>query len=134
MDFLGTGTSSNNNQSNSYVLRQRQIWGKAELAKAALRDRRPDVVAGHRRPQGHRHTHRDPAADHRFAVPGRLQLGASAGLPYPAALRRLQDRRLHAALSVEQAQITSFTANGTVPTDYFFGGLGQNGGLVQRGG
>ena len=30
MDFLGTGTSSNNNQSNSYVLRQRQIWGKAE--------------------------------------------------------------------------------------------------------
>src|SRR6202012_3893462 len=29
-DFLGTGTSSNNNQSNSYVLRQRQIWGKAE--------------------------------------------------------------------------------------------------------
>src|SRR6202789_2510922 len=29
MDFLGTGTSSNNNQSNSYVLRQRQIWGQA---------------------------------------------------------------------------------------------------------
>src|ERR1700761_4407264 len=29
-DFLGTGTSSNNNQSNSYVLRQRQIWGRAE--------------------------------------------------------------------------------------------------------
>jgi hypothetical protein len=28
MDFLGTGTSSNNNQSNSYVLRQRQIWGR----------------------------------------------------------------------------------------------------------
>ena len=30
MDWLGTGTSSNNNQSNSYVLRQRQIWGKGE--------------------------------------------------------------------------------------------------------
>ncbi len=29
MDWLGTGTSSNNNQSNSYVLRQRQIWGQA---------------------------------------------------------------------------------------------------------
>ena len=28
MDFLGTGTSSNNNQSNSYVMRQRQIWGQ----------------------------------------------------------------------------------------------------------
>ena len=29
MDFLGTGVTSNNNQSNSYVLRQRQIWGQA---------------------------------------------------------------------------------------------------------
>ncbi len=32
MDFLGTGTSSNNNQSNSYVMRQRQIWGQLETA------------------------------------------------------------------------------------------------------
>jgi hypothetical protein len=30
-DFLGTGTSSNNNQSNSYLLRQRVVWGQAEL-------------------------------------------------------------------------------------------------------
>ena len=34
-----------------------------------------------------------------------------------------------AALSLEQAQITNFTANGTNPSQYFFGGLGQNGGL-----
>jgi hypothetical protein len=30
-DWLGTGVTSNNNQSNSYVLRQRQIWGQAAL-------------------------------------------------------------------------------------------------------
>jgi hypothetical protein len=29
-DFLGTGTTSNNNQSNSYVLRQRQVWAQME--------------------------------------------------------------------------------------------------------
>ena len=29
MDFLGAGTTSNNRQSNSYVFRQRQIWGQA---------------------------------------------------------------------------------------------------------
>jgi len=29
-DFLGTGTSSNSNQSNSYLLRQRVVWGQAE--------------------------------------------------------------------------------------------------------
>ncbi|HEV2274005.1 MAG TPA: hypothetical protein VGR96_07555 [Acidobacteriaceae bacterium] len=30
-DWLGTGITSNNNQSNSYVLRQRQMWAQAEL-------------------------------------------------------------------------------------------------------
>jgi hypothetical protein len=32
-------------------------------------------------------------------------------------------------MSLEQAQITSFTANGTNPAEYFFAGTGQNGGL-----
>jgi hypothetical protein len=31
-DWLGTGTSSNNNQSNSYVMRQRQLWGDAKTS------------------------------------------------------------------------------------------------------
>lgn len=31
MDWLGTGITSNNNQSNSYVVRQRQIWSEAAL-------------------------------------------------------------------------------------------------------
>ncbi len=30
-DWLGSGTASNNNQSNSYVMRQRQIWAQAAL-------------------------------------------------------------------------------------------------------
>jgi hypothetical protein len=30
-DWLGTGVTSNNRQSNSYVLRQRQIWGQAKM-------------------------------------------------------------------------------------------------------
>ena len=30
-DFLGAGVTSNNNESNSYVLRQRQVWGQAAL-------------------------------------------------------------------------------------------------------
>jgi len=29
-DWLGTGITSNNNQSNSYVFRQRVIWAQAE--------------------------------------------------------------------------------------------------------
>src|SRR5258708_7626656 len=30
-DFFGAGTTSNNRQTNSYVLRQRQLWGQATL-------------------------------------------------------------------------------------------------------
>ncbi len=30
-DFLSAGTTSNDNQSNSYTLRQRQVWGQADL-------------------------------------------------------------------------------------------------------
>ena len=29
-DWLGTGVTSNNNQSNSYVMRQRQVWGQGQ--------------------------------------------------------------------------------------------------------
>lgn len=32
MDWLGTGITSNNNQSNSYVVRERQLWAQAALA------------------------------------------------------------------------------------------------------
>ena len=32
MDFLGAGVTSNGNQSNSYVLRDRQLWGQAAMA------------------------------------------------------------------------------------------------------
>ena len=31
LDWLGTGITSNNNQSNSYVMRQRQIWAEAAM-------------------------------------------------------------------------------------------------------
>jgi hypothetical protein len=31
-DFLSAGTTSNDNQSNSYTLRQRQVWGQADLS------------------------------------------------------------------------------------------------------
>ena len=42
-DFLAAGVTSNNNQSNSYVLRQRQMWGQAALAQWLDLHRRPDV-------------------------------------------------------------------------------------------
>jgi hypothetical protein len=38
------------------------------------------------------------------------------------------------AVAAEQAQITGFTASGQIPTDFYFGGIGQNGGLYNAAG
>ena len=129
MDWLGTGTSSNNNQSNSYVLRQRQIWGKAEthsgfamtggqMWSLATEDRKGTDARTEIQPQ---------TIDPQYLV------GYTwTRQPELRIQQRFGDYKTGAfslALSAEQAQITNFTANGTNPSQYFFGGLGQNGGL-----
>jgi len=128
-DFLGTGTSSNNNQSNSYVFRVRQFWGKAETNSgfAMTGGQTWSLVTEDRKGADTRSEIQPNTIDAQYLVgyswtrqPGfRIQ-------------QRFGDYKTGAttlALSVEQAQITNFTASGTIPTQFFFGGLGQNGGL-----
>ncbi len=129
MDWLGTGTSSNNNQSNSYVLRQRQIWGQAALQSGFT------ITGGQMWSLA---TEMRKGADARTEIqPQTIDSQYLVGYSWERQPElRLQQRwgdyktgALTAAMSLEQAQITSFTANGTNPNQYFFGGLGQNGGL-----
>ena len=129
MDWLGTGTSSNNNQSNSYVLRQRQIWGQA-AAKSGF-----TVTGGQMWSLA---TEMRKGTDARTEIqPQTIDPQYLVGYTWTRQPElRLQQRwgdyktgAFTAAVSAEQAQITSFTANGTNPSQYFFGGLGQNGGL-----
>ena len=47
-DFLSAGITSNNNESNSYTLRQRQVWGQAGRRQRFEPDRRADVEPGDR--------------------------------------------------------------------------------------
>jgi hypothetical protein len=135
MDWLGTGTSSNNNQSNSYVLRQRQIWGQGatpggfavtggqmwslvtEDAKGT--DARTEIQPLTIDPQymvGYSWT-RQPGirVQQRF---GNYNKGGAFTI----------------AAAAEQAQITNFTASGQIPVDFYFGGIGQNGGLYNAAG
>jgi len=129
MDFLGTGTSSNNNQSNSYVLRQRQIWGQAasksgftitggQMWSLTTEDRKGTDARTEIQPQ---------------TIDSQYLVGYTwTRQPEIRVQQRFGDYKTGAvsvALSLEQAQITSFTAGGTNPNQYFFGGLGQNGGL-----
>jgi len=128
-DFLGTGTSSNNNQSNSYVLRQRQIWGQAALKSgfAVTGGQMWSLVTEDRKGTDNRTEILPNTIDPQYMVgytwtrqPGfRVQ-------------QRFGDYKTGAvtiAVAAEQAQITGYTASGTLPNEYFFGGLGQNGGL-----
>ena len=128
-DFLGTGVTSNNNQSNSYVLRQRQIWGQA-ATKAGF-----SVTGGQMWSLVTENRH---GIDARTEIqPQTIDPQYLVGYSWTRQPEiRVQQRwgnyktgAFSAAMSVEQAQITNFTANGNNPSQYFFGGLGQAGGL-----
>lgn len=129
MDFLGTGTSSNNNQSNSYVLRQRQIWGQGAWTNGFT------VTGGQMWSLTTEDRHGlDPRTEIQPMTIDPQYLVGYTWVRQPEI--RLEQRwgdyktgAFTAGMSVEQAQITSFTAEGTNPSQYFFGGLGQNGGL-----
>jgi len=128
-DFLGTGTSSNNNQSDSYVLRQRVIWGQAALKSGftVTGGQMWSLVTEDRKGIDARTEIQPQTIDSQYLV------GYSwTRQPQIRLQQRWGDYKtgaFSAAVSVEQAQITSFTANGTNPSEYFFAGTGQNGGL-----
>ena len=129
MDWLGTGTSSNNNQSNSYVLRQRQIWGQAasQSGFTVTGGQMWSLATELRRGTDARTEIQPQTIDPQYLV------GYTwTRQPEIRVQQRFGDYKTGAftlAASAEQAQITSFTASGTTPTEYFFAGTGQNGGL-----
>jgi hypothetical protein len=129
MDWLGTGTSSNNNQSNSYVLRQRQIWGKVENGNgfAMTGGQMWSLVTEDRKGTDTRTEIQPMTIDPQYTVG--YNWTRQPGFRVQQRFGDFKTGAFTAALSVEQAQITNFTANGTNPNQYFFGGYGQNGGL-----
>lgn len=133
-DFLGSGTSSNNNQSNSYVLRQRQIWGKVEnkTGFALTGGQMWSLVTENGRSTNVRTEKLPNTIDPQYMVG--YSWTRQPALRLQQSFGEVKTGQLTIAASVEQAQITSFTANGTNPTDYFFGGPGQNGGLYNAAG
>ena len=133
-DFLGTGTSSNNNQSNSYVLRQRQIWGKAETQSgfAVTGGQMWSLVTEDGLSTNNRTEKLPNTIDSQYTVG--FSWTRQPGLRLQQRFGDVKTGMFTAALSVEQAQITNFTASGTIPTAFYFGGIGQNGGLYNAAG
>ena len=134
-DFLGTGTSSNNNQSNSYVMRQRQIWGKAETKGgfAVTGGQMWSLVTEDGKSTNARTEKLPNTIDPQYMVG--FSWTRQPGIRLQQSFGDVKTGQFTLAVSAEQAQITSFTANGTNPADYFFGGPpGQNGGLYNAAG
>ncbi len=122
-DFLGTGVTSNNNQSNSYVLRQRQIWGQA-TTKSGF-----SVTGGQ---MWSLVTETKTGVDNRTEVlPATIDPQYHVGFSWTrnAAIRFSQKAGIFTgALALENGQTVGLTnTNGN--TNYFIGGAGTNAGL-----
>jgi hypothetical protein len=132
-DFLGTGTSSNNNQSDSYVLRQRQFWAKAERGGFAVTGGQMWSLVTEDGLSTNNRTEKLPnTVDSQYMVG--FSWTRQPGLRVQQRFGTVKTGMFTGALAVEQAQITNFTASGTIPTGFYFGGIGQNGGLYNAAG
>jgi hypothetical protein len=132
-DFLSAGLTSNGNQSNSYTMRQRQFWGQAAMSSGftITGGQMWSLVAETGKGTDNRTEKLPNSIDAQYTV------GFSwARQPSVRIQQRWGDYKtgaFTAAMSLENAQITSFTAtsatSGAVPTNFFFAGAGTGGGL-----
>ena len=134
MDWLGTGTSSNNNQSNSYVLRQRQIWGRGENAHgfAVTGGQMWSLVTEDAKGTDARTEIQPLTIDPQYVVG--YNWTRQPGIRVQQRFGDYKTGAFTIAAAAEQAQITNFTASGQIPVDFYFGGIGQNGGLYNAAG
>ena len=128
-DFLSAGASSNNNQSNSYTLRVRQIWGKAETQSGFA------VTGGQ---TWSLLTETGKSTDVRTEkLPNTIDPQYMVGYTWARQPGiRLQQKfngpnattNFTAAIAAEQAQII-YSGTTNAPTNFEFGAPGQGGGL-----
>jgi len=133
-DFLSSGTTSNGNQSNSYTFRQRQFWGQAALSSGfTLTGGQMWSLATETGLSTNNRSEKLPnTIDAQYMVgfswarQGAIRIQQTFGDVKKSGMLTL-------AAAAENAQITNFTATSSVtaavPTNFFFAGPGQNGGL-----
>ena len=131
-DFLSSGTTSNDNQSNSYTLRHRQFWGKAESRGFAVTGGQMwSLVTEGGRSTDVRTEKLPNTVDPQYMVG--FSWARQPGIRLQQRFGELRTGQCTAAMSLEKAQITNFTATsattGAVPTNFYFAGTGANGGL-----
>jgi hypothetical protein len=123
-DWLGTGVSSNNNQSNSYVLRQRTIWAQAALASGWTFTGGQMWSLATETTQG--------LSNGTEILPATVDSQYNAGFvwarQYGFRVAKAFSKKFFVGLSAENAEALSPAGSG-LPTNFLFGQLGNSGGL-----
>ncbi|MFP5207536.1 MAG: hypothetical protein ACLGP3_11155 [Acidobacteriota bacterium] len=124
MDWLGTGITSNNNQSNSYVVRQRQLWADAALSNgwdfsggqgwSLATETTKGLIRG---------TEILPAT-----IDPQYEAGFVWTRQYSFRVTKSINNKIFMGASVENAQ-TLNPAGQNLPSNYVFGSTGTGGGL-----
>lgn len=122
-DFLSSGITSNNNQSNSYSLRQRQMWGQAALPNGLsfTGGQMWSLVTETKKGVDNRTEALPMTIDAQYAV------GFSWARQFGFRVVKNFNNRVWLAASLENPQ-TTFAARGNA-SNFFLGGPGNGGGL-----
>jgi outer membrane murein-binding lipoprotein Lpp len=123
-DFLGAGVTSNNNQSNSYVLRQRQFWGQAALQSGwtFTGGQMWSLVTETRTGLDNRTEATPLTIDPQYTV------GFSWARQYAVRVTRNFGNKIWAGFSVENSQET-LTTHGNTANSFLLGSQGNAAGL-----
>src|SRR5438067_1787026 len=123
MDFLSAGVTSNNNQSNSYTQRQRQVWGQAALNNgwSFTGGQMWSLVTETKSGLDNRTEATPSVIDHAYHV------GFSWARQYGFRVVKNFNNKVWLGFSVENAQ-TLLTAHGN-QNNFVFGNAGTGGGL-----
>jgi hypothetical protein len=124
MDWLGTGITSNNNQSNSYVLRQRQLWADAALSNGwDFSGGQGWSLAAETTKGLLRGTEILPAT-----IDPQYEAGFVWTRQYSFRVTKSYNNKIFVGASVENAE-TLNPAGQNLPSNYVFGSTGTGGGL-----
>jgi hypothetical protein len=127
-DFLGSGTTSNNNQSNSYLLRQRQVWGQAAMRNGwtFTGGQMWSLVTETRQGLDNRAEALPMTIDPQYTV------GFSWARQYAFRVTKNLGSKAWVGFSVENSQET-ITTHGNTANSFLVGSQGNSGGLYNAG-
>ncbi len=123
MDWLGAGVTSNNNQSNSYVNRQRQLWGQVALHSGwtVTGGQMWSLVTETKKGLDNRTEALPMTIDPQYTV------GFSWARQYGFRVTKNFNNKFWLGASLENPQVTFSAAN--APANFVIGGPGTGGGL-----